>query len=220
MGKRKGRDDMAAKSANLYARIEPDVKEQAEEILATLGIPASNAINMFYKQIILNRGLPFEVKIPTARPVDISRMNAETLDMELEKGYADMQAGRTKSAAQVFADIRRGYNDMKYDVTFTEQAENDLRGIFEYIAFDLLSPENAAGQLDRIEEKILSLGEYPEKFRQYEREPWKSRNTRVVPVDNYAIFYIPDKTKKLVTVIRVMYSGRDVDKQLDEFTKL
>ncbi len=49
---------------------------------------------------------------------------------------------------------------MKYDVTFTEQAENDLRGIFEYIAFDFLSPENAAGQLDRIEEKILSLGEY------------------------------------------------------------
>ena len=91
---------------------------------------------------------------------------------------------------------------MKYDVTFTEQAEN------------------AAGQLDRIEEKILSLGEYPEKFRQYEREPWKSRNTRVVPVDNYAIFYIPDKTKKLVIVIRVMYSGRDVDKQLDEFTKV
>ena len=64
----------------------------------------------YYKQIILNRGLPFEVKIPTARPVDISRMNAETLDMELEKGYADMQAGRTKSAAQVFTDIRRDYN--------------------------------------------------------------------------------------------------------------
>ena len=41
-----------------------------------------------------------------------------------------------------------------------------------------------------------------------------------MPVDNYVIFYIPDKTKKLVTVIRVMYSGRDVDKQLDEFTKL
>lgn len=68
------------------------------------------AWDMFYKRIILNRGLPFEVKIPTARPVDISRMNAETLDMELEKGYADMQAGRTKSAAQVFADIRRDYN--------------------------------------------------------------------------------------------------------------
>jgi len=100
---------MATKSANLYARIEPDVKEKAESILSTLGIPASSAINMFYKQIILNRGLPFEVKIPTARPVDISRMNAETLDMELEKGYADMQAGRTKNAKKAFADIRKDY---------------------------------------------------------------------------------------------------------------
>ena len=53
-----------AKTANLYVRIEPDVKEQAESILAALGIPASNAINMFYKQIILQRGLPFEVKMP------------------------------------------------------------------------------------------------------------------------------------------------------------
>ena len=52
---------MAAKSANLYARIEPDVKEKAENILSTLGIPASSAINMFYKQIILQRGLLFEV---------------------------------------------------------------------------------------------------------------------------------------------------------------
>ena len=47
---------MAKKSANLYARIEPDVKEKAESILAALGIPASNAINIFYKQIILQRG--------------------------------------------------------------------------------------------------------------------------------------------------------------------
>lgn len=55
----KGAIIMAAKSANLYARIEPEVKEQAESILSALGIPASNAINMFYKQIILQRGLPF-----------------------------------------------------------------------------------------------------------------------------------------------------------------
>ncbi len=95
---------MAAKSANLYARIEPDVKEQAENILSALGIPASNAINMFYKQIILNRGLPFEVKLPMAKPV-----NAAELDAELEKGYADMAAGRTKPAKQAFADIRKDY---------------------------------------------------------------------------------------------------------------
>lgn len=53
-----------AKTANLYARIEPEVKDRAESILNVLGIPVSNAINMFYKQIILQGGLPFEVKLP------------------------------------------------------------------------------------------------------------------------------------------------------------
>ena len=100
---------MSTKSANLYARIEPDVKEQAESILSALGIPASNAINMFYKQIILQRGLPFEVKIPSAKPVDMSALSEEEMNAELENGYADMVAGRTKPAKQVFADIRKDY---------------------------------------------------------------------------------------------------------------
>ena len=100
---------MAAKSANLYARIEPEVKEQAEEILSSLGIPASNAINMFYKQIILQRGLPFEVKIPSARPVDISALSEAEFNEELEKGYEDKKAGRTKSAKKAFTDIRKDY---------------------------------------------------------------------------------------------------------------
>ena len=101
---------MATKSANLYARIEPDVKEQAEGILAALGIPASNAINMFYKQIILQRGLPFEVKMPSARPVDMSALSESELDTELEKGYADIKDGRTREAKKVFFDIRKDYN--------------------------------------------------------------------------------------------------------------
>ncbi len=101
---------MAAKSANLYARIEPDVKEQAESILFALGIPASNAINMFYKQIILHRGIPFEVKIPSLKPTNMSDLTEEQMNSELEKGYADMKAGRTKSASKAFADIRKDYN--------------------------------------------------------------------------------------------------------------
>ena len=100
---------MATKSANLYARIEPEVKEQAESILATLGIPASNAINMFYKQIILNRGLPFDVKIPNTKPVNVAEQTEAELNAELEKGYADMVAGRTKPTRQAFADIRKDY---------------------------------------------------------------------------------------------------------------
>lgn len=97
---------MATKSANLYARIEPEVKEQAESILSTLGIPASNAINMFYKQIILNRGLPFEVKIPTAKPVNAAELTEAELNAELEKGYADIEKGNVENAANAFAAFR------------------------------------------------------------------------------------------------------------------
>lgn len=104
-----GEKDMA-KSANLYARIEPDVKEKAESILSALGISASNAINMFYNQIILQRGIPFEVKMPSARPVDIDCLTEEQLNAELEKGYTDMKEGRTKLASKVFSDIRKDYN--------------------------------------------------------------------------------------------------------------
>lgn len=101
---------MAAKSANLYARIEPEVKEQAESILSALGIPASNAINMFYKQIILQGGLPFEVKLPSTRPVELSALSETEMNAELEKGYADIKEGRTKPAKEIFANIRRDFD--------------------------------------------------------------------------------------------------------------
>lgn len=82
------------KSANLYARIEPDLKEQAEAILNALGIPASNAITMFYKQIVLHNGIPFDLKIPN-HSTDISRMTESQFNEELEKGYKNMQEGNT-----------------------------------------------------------------------------------------------------------------------------
>lgn len=98
-----------AKTANLYARIEPDVKEQAESILAALGIPVSNAINMFYKQIILQRGIPFELKLPAPSIPDISKLSQTELNAELEKGYQDVLQGRTRPASEVFSELREEY---------------------------------------------------------------------------------------------------------------
>ena len=108
---------------------------------------------------------------------------------------------------------------MIYEVEVAEQADSDLRGIFEYIAFELQSPENASGQLERLEEQILSLDTMPERCRKYEKEPWKSRGLRILPVDNYVVLYIPDSDKKVVTILRVIYAGRDIDNQLNFHTK-
>ena len=96
-----------AKTANLYARIEPDVKEEAEQILSSLGISVSNAINMFYKQIILQKGIPFELKLPINHPLNMQAMTTEQLNTELEKGYTDMLEGRTENAKVVFDKIRK-----------------------------------------------------------------------------------------------------------------
>lgn len=79
-----------AKTANLYVRIEPNVKLQAESILSALGISASNAINIFYKQILLQQGIPFDVKIPQQPVVDFNSLTEEQMDVKLAKGYTDM----------------------------------------------------------------------------------------------------------------------------------
>ena len=100
---------MAQKTATLYARIEPDVKEQAESILSELGIPASNAINMFYKQVIMHRGLPFPVRLPERHPLNVSDMSREELSAALETGYTDVLEGRTRPASDVFTDLAEKY---------------------------------------------------------------------------------------------------------------
>ncbi len=109
---------------------------------------------------------------------------------------------------------------MIYDVQISNQAETDLRSIFEYIAFELQSVQNAIGQLKRIEESINNLEQMPDRFRAYEKEPWRSRGLRVMSVDNYIVFYIPNHDTKVVNIIRVMYGGRDIDTQLSRFTEI
>ncbi len=107
---------------------------------------------------------------------------------------------------------------MNYAVEISAQAEADLRGIFEYIAFELRSVQNATGQLTRLEENIYSLAQMPERYRRYEKEPWLSRNMRLMPVDNYCVFYIPNHETSVVTIVRVMYGGRDIEAELARHT--
>ena len=104
---------------------------------------------------------------------------------------------------------------MNYEVKLTPNAKQDLRSIFEYIAYELKSVQTAAGLLDRLDKEIASLNQMPERFRVYDKEPWRSRNLRIMPVEHYLVFYITDNENKTVTVIRIMYGGRDIDKQLN-----
>ena len=97
------------RTADVFARVEPEKKEQAEKILNQLGIPMSNAIGLFLRQIIMQRGIPFDLKLGAQKPLAIGGMKATELHAELEKGYADAVAGRIHDLDDVVADIQRDY---------------------------------------------------------------------------------------------------------------
>ena len=97
---------MATKTANVLARVEPEIKEQAESIMSKLGVPASVVINMLYKQIIMTRSIPFALTVPAA-PVSLGEMDEEKFNEIMQKGYDDAKAGRSKPAADVFAELRK-----------------------------------------------------------------------------------------------------------------
>ena len=105
---------------------------------------------------------------------------------------------------------------MIYTIKVTNQADYDIRNIYEYIAYELLVPETAAGQTQRIMKEIRALDEMPMRFRLYEEEPWHSEGLRFFPVDNYLVFYLPDETRNTVSIVRIMYGGRDIRRQLSE----
>lgn len=93
---------------------------------------------------------------------------------------------------------------MIFKIEISEQADADLRGLFNYIAFELQSLNNARGQINRLEKSIMSLNQMPDRFRRYKNEPWHSLGLRVMPVDNYCVLYVPNNEDAVVTVIRVM----------------
>ena len=99
----------ATRTANIYTRVDPETKEQAEAILKQLGIPMSNAIGMFLKQIVMHRGIPFEMTIPVTVPISIADLTKEQLDMELQKGLNDIEAGQVFSAESVEEEMRNMY---------------------------------------------------------------------------------------------------------------
>ncbi len=98
-----------ANTSAVYARIDNDLKENAERILQKLGISPSSAIQMLYSQIVLTRGLPFEVRLPAEKPTAIGNMGREELDAELSKGIESLKSGTAYTADEVDAILSKEF---------------------------------------------------------------------------------------------------------------
>lgn len=100
-----------AKTATLNLRVDPQLKQNAENVLDKLGIPMATAIDMFLNQIVIKNGIPFSLTLPTAPDkLDITKMTDEELHAKLKKGYDDYQEGRTQNAAQAFQIFREKHS--------------------------------------------------------------------------------------------------------------
>ena len=98
-----------ANTSAVYARIDTDLKKNAEGILSQLGISPSSAIQMLYSQIVLKKGIPFELRLPSAKPAGIGEMTREQLDAELMKGIESMYSGKTYTADEIDAELQKDF---------------------------------------------------------------------------------------------------------------
>lgn len=98
---------MAVRSANVNVRVEPDVKKQAEEILDKLGVSVSAFINMTYRQVIMKKGIPFSVELPTEiRTLDT--MDRVEFDEMMQTGLAQARRGNSFSYEEAINELMEG----------------------------------------------------------------------------------------------------------------
>lgn len=94
------------KDSTVSARVETNIKIEAENILQKLGIPSSVVINSLYRQIIYHRGIPFPLTVP-AEPETMDNMPEDKLDAKLSHSYAQAVAGEGRPMNEVFDDLER-----------------------------------------------------------------------------------------------------------------
>lgn len=100
---------MATRTANVLARVEPEIKEKAELIMAQLGVPTSVVINMLYKQIIMTKSIPFPVAMPKL-PLSRDEMDDAAFAAVMQNGYEQAKNDQSRPAKEVFAELRQGIN--------------------------------------------------------------------------------------------------------------
>ena len=200
------------KTMTLNLRVNPTVKQQAEDVLKQLGIPMATAIDMYLRQITLTGGIPFSLSLPKApAALNADTMTDDQLHAALQVGIKEIQNGDTGCCKRIRT--VQGTTQMKqYDVKISRMALSDMEQIYSYIADRLLEPDTAMGQYNRIAEAIQSLNILPERCALVESEPERTQGLRQMLVDNYSVFYIVGEDA--VSVARVLYSASDLVRRL------
>lgn len=101
---------------------------------------------------------------------------------------------------------------MEYNVVITKDAEQDMENLYNHIALELLSPEYAMGQYNRIADSIMQLDTFPAGYKLVDFEPEHSMGLRRKFIDNYTILF--RIVGKQVEVTNVLYTPSDIEQRL------
>lgn len=106
--------------------------------------------------------------------------------------------------------------DTQWSVQYTALAREDLKAIVSYIVDELGEREIAAFMYEKLTKGIRSLQSLPYRYPVYHEEPWTSKGLRVMKIRKYLVFYYPEEEELSVSIIRIIYGGRDISRQLSE----
>lgn len=95
---------MATKSANVTARVQPEIKRQAEAVLEKIGLPVSVLIDTLYRQIIMTGGVPYSLTVPNLPTRD--SLTDNQFNTMMEKGYYQASSNEGMSIDEAFTEIR------------------------------------------------------------------------------------------------------------------
>lgn len=98
------------KTTTLNLRVNPIVKQRAEEVLSRLGMPMSTAIDIYLNQISMTGGIPFAVTLPKApESINADFMTVEELHTKLARSYDDIEKGNVQNASEAFMRFRESH---------------------------------------------------------------------------------------------------------------
>ena len=101
-------------------------------------------------------------------------------------------------------------------IIYSPESLDDLINIYSYISSVLLEPEIAENQVNRIRKTIRKLDQMPMRYRIVDWEPWHSMKMRIFPINNYEVYYLVDLDQDVLQIVRIFYSGRDVESLINE----
>jgi addiction module RelB/DinJ family antitoxin len=98
-----------ANSGVVYARIDPELKKDVDEILHKLQVSPSSLIQMLYGQVKLTNGIPFDIKLPDRKPVFLDELSLDELNTELAKGLRDIEEDKVYSEDKVNSILKKEF---------------------------------------------------------------------------------------------------------------